>query len=79
MRMNIINHLTGNDTNIKGCNCAQGGRERERERERTIFCPKSVQSATCTFLVFDQVMDKLEMKHCAGMWVYRREVASFKR
>ena len=55
-------------------------REGERERERkNYFALKSVQNATCTFLVFDQVMEMLEMKRCAGMWVYRGEVASFKR
>ena len=42
----------GNDTNIKGCHCAQGGRERERKKEK-IFALKSVQNATCTFQVFD--------------------------
>ena len=47
-------YLVGNDTNIKGCLCAQGEREREREKERTqYFALKSVQNATCTFLVFD--------------------------
>ena len=30
----------GNDTDIKGCHCAQGEREREKERKKTIFCPK---------------------------------------
>ena len=33
-----IVYLVGNDTNIKGCNCAQG--ESERERKKIIFCPK---------------------------------------
>ena len=55
-------------------------REGERERERKkYFALKSVQNTTCTFLVFDQVMEMLEMKRCAGMWVYRREIASIKR
>ena len=38
VRMNIMNHFTGNDTNIKGCNCTDG--ERERERNKNILCPK---------------------------------------
>ena len=42
--------LIGNDTNIKGCDCAQGEREREKERKQ-YFALKSVQkNATCTFL-----------------------------
>ena len=50
----LMVHLIGNDTNIKACHCAQGERERERERERKkYFALKSVQNATCTFLVFD--------------------------
>ena len=56
----------------------EGERERERERKQ-YFALKGVNNETCTFLVFDQVMEMLEMKRCAGMWVYRREVASFKR
>ena len=42
----------GNDTDIKGCHCAQGERERERKKERTqYFALKSVYNKTCTFLV----------------------------
>ena len=48
-----IVYLVGNDTNIKGCNCAQGGRERERKKKNNVLALKSVQNATCTFLVFD--------------------------
>ena len=44
--------LVGNDTNIKGYHCAQGERERKKERQQ-YFALKSVQNATCTFLVFD--------------------------
>ena len=65
----------GNDTDIKGYHCAQGKGERERTQ---YFALKSVQNATCTFWCL-MVMEMLEMKRCAGMWVYRREVASFKR
>ena len=50
-------------------------RERERERREIIFCPKKCPKRSLYFMV----MEMLEMKRCAGMWVYRREVASFKR
>ena len=48
-----IVYLVGNDTNIKGCHCAQGESERERERKKTVLCPKKCPNATCTLLVFD--------------------------
>ena len=75
--MNIINHLTGNDTNIKGCNCTEG--EREGERNKKILCPKKCPKRNMYFIGGLMVMEMLEMKRCAGMWVYSREVASFKR
>ena len=55
-------------------------RERERERKKVNnILPKKVSKAQLVlFLVFD-VMEMFEMKRCAGMWVYRRDVASFKR
>ena len=46
-----IVYLVGNDTNIKGCHCAQG--ERERERKKIIFCPKECPKRNLYFLVFD--------------------------
>ena len=35
-RLDMID-LVGNDTNIKGCHCAQGERERERKKENNIL------------------------------------------
>ena len=73
----LMVHLIGNDTNIKACHCAQG--ERERERKKIIFCPKKCPKRNVHLFGGLMVMEMLEMKRCAGMWVYRREVACLKR
>ena len=44
-----IVHLVGNDTNIKGCNCTDG--ERERERNKNILCPKKCPKRNMYFFV----------------------------
>ena len=72
-----IVHSAGNDTNIKGCHCARG--ERERETMKTIFCPKKYPKRNLYIVGCLMVMEMLKMNRCAGMWVYSREVASFKR
>ena len=72
-----MDDLIGNNTNIKDCNFAEG--ERERERKKTIVCPKKCPKRNLYFFWCLMVMEMIEMKRCAGMWVYSREVASFKR
>ena len=72
-----IVHFIGNDTNIRGCRCARG--ESERERMKIIFCPKKCPKRNVYFIGGLMVMEMLEIRRCAGMWVYRRKVASFKR
>ena len=41
----------------------------------SFFTPKKCPKRSLYFMV----MEILEMKRCAGMWVYRRKVVSFKR